>query len=126
MHPFASPLFRLAPLARLRAVRMLACVLAAAIAFSGFSAAAMPLHGAAPTQAGQSACAHHAPAPKVKHVHRADGCCGTACACAFVHALGPAAMPAAVYALADTSMPVPLREGVERQRASPPLRPPIA
>jgi hypothetical protein len=62
-----------------------------------------------------------------KHVHRADGCCGTACACAFAHVLGLAeAMPAAAHEPADASMPVPLRAGLQRQRLSPPLRPPIA
>jgi hypothetical protein len=76
MHPFASPLFRLARLARWRVVRMLACVLALSIATSGFAAAAMPLHGAVAMQAGNDACAHHAQAPMAKHVHRADGCCG--------------------------------------------------
>jgi hypothetical protein len=126
-HPFASPLFRLARLARSRAVRVLACMLALSIAISGFAAAAVPLHGAVAVQAGESACAHHAQAPMTKHVHRADGCCGTACACACAHVLGlAAAMPVAAHGPANASMPAPLRAGIERPRLSPPLRPPIA
>jgi hypothetical protein len=126
-HPFASPLFRLARLARSRAVRVLACMLALSIAISGFAAAAMPLHGVVAVQAGESACAHHAQAPKARHVHSADGCCGTACACACAHVIGlAAATPVAAHEPANASMPTLLRAGIDRPRLSPPLRPPIA
>jgi hypothetical protein len=126
-HPFASPLFRLARIARSRLVRVFACLLALSIATSGFAAAAMPLHGANAPPAGENACAHHAQTAKARHVHRADGCCGTACACAFAHAVGlTAATPITAYDPAGASMPAPLRTGAQPPRLSPPLRPPIA
>ncbi|MGN6519622.1 MAG: hypothetical protein ACTHK2_09395, partial [Dokdonella sp.] len=89
-HVFATRRLGLFRLARIRAVRMLACLLAISLAFGGYLAAAAPLHASmagASTAAGES-CGHESMAMPAKHAPASDTCCRVSCACAFVHAIG--------------------------------------
>jgi len=119
--------FRLQRLARFGAMlRATACLLALSLAFGGYLAAAVPLHGAAAPAAHADGedCGHHA--MSAKHASAQDDCCRVACACALGHAIAEPASPACVGVPAAVAPPVPRGGDVRIARGEPPLRPPIA
>jgi hypothetical protein len=128
-HVSATRRLRLTRLARLRAVRVLACLLALSLAFGGYLAAAAPLHAAmatASTGGGQN-CGHDGMAMPAKHGHASDTCCRVACACAFAHAVGAVApLACARDVIASASPPAPSDARAPGVPNPPPLRPPIA
>jgi hypothetical protein len=129
-HVFATRRLRLSRLARLRAVRALACLLAISLALGGYLAAAMPVHAAMAAAASTGAdegCGHEGMAMPAKHGHASDGCCRVACACAFAHAVGAVAPLAWAHGvLASASLAVSPAARAPGLVNPPPLRPPIA
>ena len=70
-HVFATRRLRLSRLARLRAVRALACLLAISLALGGYLPAATPLHAAMAAAASTGAdegCGHEGMAMPAKHL----------------------------------------------------------
>jgi len=128
-HVFATRRLRLSRLARLRAVRVLACLLAISLALGGYLAAATPLHAAmaaaASTHAGEG-CGHDGSTMPAKHGPGSDGCCRVACACAFAHAVGAVAPLACARSELASASPMVLPGARAPGRVNPPpLRPPI-
>jgi hypothetical protein len=123
-HPFASPVVRLARIARMRLAVVAVLVLAVSMALGGLANAAMP-DIAATTGAG-GMCDHASSTSPMKHAHCSDGCCKVACACAFTYAIG--FVPPLWLAIAPihTLVPVPKEEAASAGSATPQLRPPIA
>ncbi|TCO38214.1 hypothetical protein EV148_10850 [Dokdonella fugitiva] len=124
---FASRRPRTPRFARLRAVRVLACLLAISLVFGGYFAAAAPLHAAmAAASTGADGCGHDGMVMPAKHGHASDACCRVACACAFAHAVDVAPLACTHAAPASASLARAPDARAPRVVNPPPLRPPIA
>ena len=127
-HPFAkSTLF-----ARLRRGAGWPCalLLTFALVLGGVHATDLPMPHAAQAVAVDAAadahCAGQDTAPDEVGDAQSGDCCGSACACAFTHAIGPLHGAMARHAFEPACPIAATAPSLHAKTAAPPLRPPIA
>ena len=128
-HPFAR--YTLFARLRHRAAWPCALLLALALVLGGvFSTDPPTSHtekGAVANAVADVHCAGHDTAPgNTTDRTPDDACCGSACGCAFAHAIGPLPGAMARHAFEPACPIVATRATVHVKPGAPPLRPPIA